>query len=603
VQAPGWRRNPIYSPPHIGGIEVAKDEHVAAFMKGSDYLRAWRANHPGQILDLSGADLSDAPAHPRLFGIDLSSADLRGANLREVWLERANFEGAKLGGADFSLAQLSESSFKRAGGEVVFRGAIMKQADLSEAHLEGSDFEQADLQGCVLSDGHFERCAFDRAHLGNATALRIFAMGASFQGAQLPAADLTGARLHGTVMAECDLSGVKLGGADLSHTICHNSKLDGASLAGADLRSAQFSESSMTHCVLNDCDARDVVLNAAILSRASFSRSNLQGAVLRSCKAQDVVMDRCDLREADFDGAYMPGSNLTRADLSRAWLGRTTLSNAHVPRARLVEAHIEGASFHRATLDDADLRGITFDSQTQFDVATNHRCRVDRYTVEAFADTIVWRKIQTRMSLRIEDGVAKLRSSFSGFWQWVHLIALTVFVLPYVFFLLRYWPFARAARPPGAREGDWVRVGVALCHYIRTGGEAVRAAAPTDRVALTLFVVLLAYNLARFVLLLKTKSVELYEITSSLPARFSLRDRVLPLPPNFKLPKAPIGVDLSPIRHRLWRVLLRLRNWRTLFPMTWGRVYWLSHYGFRVNVLVVLTHTVIYLRHFVRIPA
>jgi hypothetical protein len=78
---------------------------------------------------------------------DLRRTDLRGANLREAYLETANLRGAHLEGADLIEAHL-------------------EWADLRGAHLEGAALILADLEGTYLMVAHLEGANLSQARLG-----------------------------------------------------------------------------------------------------------------------------------------------------------------------------------------------------------------------------------------------------------------------------------------------------------------------------------------------------------------------------------------------------------------------------------------------------
>jgi hypothetical protein len=136
--------------------------HVGIALQGAEAVRAWRAAHPEERLDLSnavlrvanlkGADLRDADCTGAdLRGSDLREADLRGARLTGALLNGAYADDAKFEGADLSYAELQEASLRR---------AILRKASLHNAHLVGirlcdeeglsADVAGADLTGVLL---------------------------------------------------------------------------------------------------------------------------------------------------------------------------------------------------------------------------------------------------------------------------------------------------------------------------------------------------------------------------------------------------------------------------------------------------------------------
>lgn len=98
---------------------MANPEHLALVRKGAKAIAKWREAHPGERLDLSGADLGLA----RLCDAHLSGANLTGANLT---------------GADFRSADV--------------RGANLSETDLHEAYLSGTHLNKAHLSQAELAD-------------------------------------------------------------------------------------------------------------------------------------------------------------------------------------------------------------------------------------------------------------------------------------------------------------------------------------------------------------------------------------------------------------------------------------------------------------------
>ena len=69
-------------------------EHLAVVKRGAAAIAEWRAKNPTVLLNLSGADLSEA----KLSGADLGRADLSRANLSGADLSGANLNGADADG-------------------------------------------------------------------------------------------------------------------------------------------------------------------------------------------------------------------------------------------------------------------------------------------------------------------------------------------------------------------------------------------------------------------------------------------------------------------------------------------------------------------------
>ena len=128
--------------------------------------------------------------------IQLDSAYLRGADLKQVWMPQASMRKVDLSGADLSRANLSE--------------ADLSGAKLNEADLSGAKFNEAELIRAKLNEADLNRTYFNGAKLSGAD-LR----GADLRGADLSGADLSWARLSGAYLSEADLNGTNLSEADL----------------------------------------------------------------------------------------------------------------------------------------------------------------------------------------------------------------------------------------------------------------------------------------------------------------------------------------------------------------------------------------------------
>jgi hypothetical protein len=182
---------------------MANPEHVALVRKGAKAIAKWRQAHPDERLDLSGADLS---------GADLGDPDLSGANLSQARLFGANLSGARLFRADLLGANFKEASLG---------GADLSWADLTGTSLGGADLSRADLSGANLSWANLSWANLSGANLS----------WANLSDGNLTLADLSQAKLDFTSLGDLDLSGVK-GLSNVVH--------DGPSSVGVDTLIASF---------------------------------------------------------------------------------------------------------------------------------------------------------------------------------------------------------------------------------------------------------------------------------------------------------------------------------------------------------------------------
>jgi uncharacterized protein YjbI with pentapeptide repeats len=126
--------------------------------------------------------------------IDLSGANLSGANLRTDNLSAANLQKTYLGEANLVRADLSE--------------AILREADLSRAVLMGADLGEADLSRAVLIEANLNGADLSGATLYEALLQFATLSGATLSGANLSEANLSEANLSEANLEEANLKGV-----------------------------------------------------------------------------------------------------------------------------------------------------------------------------------------------------------------------------------------------------------------------------------------------------------------------------------------------------------------------------------------------------------
>lgn len=172
---------------------MANSKILEAVKEGRQALAKFRATNPSVLLDLTDADLK--------------GADLRGMNFR-----RALLVGAKLARADLSGANLSEADLTRANlkaavlNKTDFRRANCFKTLLSETDATEADFQRTNLNGADLSKGQLTRASFVEADFSKAEMSDANVMGADFSRARFQ--DTHGSRLicGWTRWGNCDLT-------------------------------------------------------------------------------------------------------------------------------------------------------------------------------------------------------------------------------------------------------------------------------------------------------------------------------------------------------------------------------------------------------------
>jgi len=185
---------------------MGNTEHLEILKKGVDDWNQWRTLNTTIRPDLHEAHLSSA---------NLSSANLRGADL-----SRANLRGAILRGADLSRANLVR--------------AYLRRADLSEADLKVADLKVADLSRANLIRANLSKADLSKANLSKANLIR-----AELSEANLRVADLSRAELSEANLSKANLIRANLYGAILSKTDFHSSSTGWTIFANVDLSLAE----------------------------------------------------------------------------------------------------------------------------------------------------------------------------------------------------------------------------------------------------------------------------------------------------------------------------------------------------------------------------
>ena len=138
---------------------MANPEHLKILARGKSVWNEWRKRNRHSMFE-------EEP-------IDLSGADLRQFDLRQLYLSRVNLNGACMTKAALQGALLQDAHLLAAD----LSGASFRQADCS-----GSDFSEANLVGADLSSAKFDRTLFWKTNLNNAHGCRPQKQNSSLSG-------------------------------------------------------------------------------------------------------------------------------------------------------------------------------------------------------------------------------------------------------------------------------------------------------------------------------------------------------------------------------------------------------------------------------------
>ena len=248
--------------------------------------------------------------------------------------------------------------------------------------------------------------------------------------------------------------------------------------------------------------------------------------------AKNKDLRSLNYRDGNYQGAILKRALLDDVDLSRsvfqdAKLNDASLRNVRAKRANFVKADLSGADlrdgdwsetdFTSANLEGADVRGCTFTPETQLQGAHVKGMRVDRHSLRMLGDRQGGLTSADVATLDIEDDQAKLIISFGGFWTTLHVLAVAIFITPYLVFGVKR--FLAAQITPCVPTSDCVPLRNAIWEHIESGG----VPGQTDCLALVLFSLLLLYNVFRVSLVYKARALELAEHAWKTPIKFDLR--------------------------------------------------------------------------------
>jgi uncharacterized protein YjbI with pentapeptide repeats len=191
---------------------MANKEQLEILKQGVEIWNNWRRAHRNEVVELTGANLS--------------GANLVGANLRQV-----NFAGANLRAANLTKAKIMNADIRSTD----FFNANLKGADLTQALIHRADFTEANLRGADLSEAWGGESKFNGANLFKARLNKAELMSTDFTGADLREANLSEANLSGACLYGANLSRGDLSGSNLIAAICVETNFSKANIENAQI--------------------------------------------------------------------------------------------------------------------------------------------------------------------------------------------------------------------------------------------------------------------------------------------------------------------------------------------------------------------------------
>ncbi len=284
---------------------MANQAQVKRIKRGVNIWNEWkRRDYKHTYIDLSEANLSGADlvnanlSEANLSGADLSTAKLNGANLSSANLRGAKLSGTQLRGVNLSKVYLRDVDLST----VDLSGAILREVNLSGAKLN-----KAELYGADLSTAKLIGAQLRGANLSGANLIRAVLIDANFSGANLSQVNLSDAELIGVNLWGVNLSGANLTRVNLTRANLSFTNLSGANLGGADMTQAILIETNLKKATLTDCriygiaawdvqlqDAKQFNLIVTQLNQPNITIDNLEVAqfvylLLNNPKIRDII--------------------------------------------------------------------------------------------------------------------------------------------------------------------------------------------------------------------------------------------------------------------------------------------------------------------------
>lgn len=194
--------------------------------------------------DLRYARLDRSDLHQAdLTGADLSDASLVGTDLRKAFMNCASVDDLLLRSRDVARCVTAHrASFRKAQmQEAQLNGIDLRGAVLDEARLDAADMSYALVTGASFVGAHLEKADLTGGvHAQGANFLLAHLQGADLTGAQLQGADLSSGQLQGAVVSHAHLQAANLRDADLEGADFYQAKLYGADMTGAKIRAVDL---------------------------------------------------------------------------------------------------------------------------------------------------------------------------------------------------------------------------------------------------------------------------------------------------------------------------------------------------------------------------
>lgn len=417
--------------------------------------------------------------------------------------------------------QLRTAKLKNTERLVKFLEAIEQGVVDFSDDIAGIEITGISLRGLTFTDTN-AGANFSNSSLFHVRFIRCKMHGGNFTGATLRGVQFLDCGNLGNAKLDCQLidssttftsttfPGCQLTKADLCSLPFSALALDGSNLISP--RGKHLKGRNLKGCTIHDASPSELCLDGAMLDGARLS-GLLEGVSFRGASLNGANIAGT-LRRADFSEAKLGDIQFgNEMDCTHAYFSNADLTNANLRAvnftgASFTGADLRGADLSHSDLSGANLRGVHVDTRTKLTAIRADKTKIQRVTLEFLGDNYSGLTRGDRMLMDIEDDFATLREEFDGFKQWVHLASIAVFIAPYA-----WYAFARLsmAQYGACKDVHCVPLFEAFCDFAWVHK-------PWWSKSIVCFYLL--YNIARILLLYKTKALSLQEEARKLPPIF-----------------------------------------------------------------------------------
>lgn len=283
----------------------------------------------------------------------LKNVDMSGLSITDRDMRQADFTGCKMLGMDLSKANFSESR--------------LYACDLSHSNLARSNFARSDLRGTRIESSNLIGANLDKADLrvGGFSKNGMYDTGesVSFRGANLSGARLVGTLANSADFSDAIMTGINVSGADLRNAELQGADLSGAQLAGTKLKGAHLNAAILTGVNMAEISEMEVDLSGAITdANIGLSVVDLEQPLptLIEMHRQWVETAGKQGKQLDLSGYDMrPLETLKLQTLTAVRAVKARFFGMNLYKTQLQSSILDDADFRRCDMDEVDMRGTS----------------------------------------------------------------------------------------------------------------------------------------------------------------------------------------------------------------------------------------------------